>query len=65
MTLTNETDDNPAEVKLKSQDWVDNLFRWIYGSSEDEKLNHNLPIIDLYVCHNNHTNYIFHHSICD
>ena len=24
MTFTNETDDNPAEVKLKSQDWVDN-----------------------------------------
>ena len=71
MTFTNETDDNPAEVKLKSQDWVDNgtrdnLFRWIYGSSEDEKLNyHNLHIIDLYVCRNNHTNYIFYHSICD
>ena len=71
MTFTNKTDDNPAEVKLKSQDWVgngtrDNLFRWIYGSSEDEKLNyHNLPIIDLYVRHNNDTNYIFHHSICD
>ena len=70
MTFTNETDDNPAEAKLKSQDWVDNgtrdnLFRWIYGSSEDEKLNyHNLPIIYLYVCRNNHTNYIFHHSIC-
>ena len=69
MTFTNETDDNPAEVKLKSQDWVDNgtrdnLFRWIYGSSEDEKLNyHNLSNIYLYVCRNNHTNYIFHHSI--
>ena len=70
MTFTNETDDNPAEVKLRSQDSVDNgtrdnLFRWIYGSSEDERLNyHNLPIIYLCVCRNNHTNYIFHHSIC-
>ena len=43
----------------------DNLSRWVYGSSEDEKLNyHNLSIIYLYVCRNNHTNNIFHHSIC-
>ena len=66
MTFTNDTDDNPAKVKLKSQDWVDNgtrdnLFRRIYGSSEDEKLNyHNLSIMYLYVSRNNHTNYTFH-----
>ena len=70
MTFTNQTDANPAKLKLKSQDCIDNgtrdnIFRWIYGSSEDEKLNyHNLPIIYLYVCCNNHTNYIFHHSLC-
>ena len=53
MRFTTETDDNPAEVKLKSQDWVDNgtrdnLSRWIYGSSEDEKLN--ITIYPLSIC---------------
>ena len=54
MTFTNETDANPAKVKLKSQDWVDNCTRdksFLDGYMVLPKMkNWIITIYQLYIC---------------